>query len=196
MFHGINLWRGLTRAKPFLTGASVTRVGGLYTTGKLVIYPIRNNIDADGNQLLNWNTEIVTEHHAPLDWNAPGKLEDFFPIYKDWSFDWLDCADVIRRAELLLDISDGRPRSGGALELRARDAAGRRRAPDVSARRQWRRPGDHRRDRRSAALAAHARGSGGGAQGLRGAAVAVDQPDRAARTAPRRPISSSTRSSA
>lgn len=28
VFHGINFWRGLTRGKPFLTGASVTRVGG------------------------------------------------------------------------------------------------------------------------------------------------------------------------
>jgi 2-polyprenyl-6-methoxyphenol hydroxylase-like FAD-dependent oxidoreductase len=102
IFHGINLWRGLTRGKPFLTGASVTRVGGLYTTGKLVVYPIRNNIDDEGNQLLNWNTEVVTDQHAPVDWHAPGKLEDFFPIYKDWSFDWLDCADMIRRAELLL----------------------------------------------------------------------------------------------
>ena len=102
VFHGINFWRGLTRGKPFLTGASVTRVGGLYTTGKLVIYPIRNNIDAQGNQLLNWNTEIVSENYAPLDWNAPGRLEDFFSVYQDWSFDWLDCADVIRRAELLL----------------------------------------------------------------------------------------------
>ena len=102
VFHGINLWRGLTRAKPFLTGASVTRVGGLHTTSKLVIYPIRNNIDVDGNQLLNWNTEVVSEQHAALDWNAPGRLEDFYPIFKDWSFDWLDCADVMRRADLLL----------------------------------------------------------------------------------------------
>ena len=37
-----------------------------------------------------------------MDWHAPGKLEDFFPIYQNWSFDWLDVADVIRRAELLL----------------------------------------------------------------------------------------------
>ena len=102
VFHGINLWRGLTRMKPFLTGASVTRVGGLYTTGKLVVYPIRNDIDGEGNQLLNWNTEIVTDRLAPVDWNAPGKLEDFFPIYKDWTFDWLDCAGMIRSAEMLL----------------------------------------------------------------------------------------------
>ena len=78
IFHGINLWRGLTRAKPFLTGASVTRVGGLYTTGKLVVYPIRNAIDDDGNQLLNWNTEIVTDRHAPVDWHAPGSSRTSF----------------------------------------------------------------------------------------------------------------------
>lgn len=102
VFHGINLWRGLTRAKPFLTGASVTRIGGLYTTGKIVIYPIRNNIDDAGNQLINWNTEIVTDAHSAVDWHAQGKTEDFFPVFQDWSFDWLDCADIIKRAELLL----------------------------------------------------------------------------------------------
>jgi len=101
-FHGINLWRGLTRAKPFLSGASVTRIGGLFTTGKVVIYPIRNAIDEEGNQLLNWNTEVVTDVHDAVDWNKPGKLEDFFPIFKDWSFPWLDMADIIKRNELLL----------------------------------------------------------------------------------------------
>jgi 2-polyprenyl-6-methoxyphenol hydroxylase-like FAD-dependent oxidoreductase len=45
VFHGINLWRGVTRAKPFLNGGSITRIGGLFTTNKLLFYPIRNNID-------------------------------------------------------------------------------------------------------------------------------------------------------
>ena len=24
------------------------------------------------------------------DWNQPGRLQDFLPIFKDWRFDWLD----------------------------------------------------------------------------------------------------------
>jgi 2-polyprenyl-6-methoxyphenol hydroxylase-like FAD-dependent oxidoreductase len=102
VFHGINLWRGLTRRKPFLTGASVTRAGGLFTTGKIVMYPILNDIDGEGTQLLNWNTEVFSDTAAAIDWHKPGRLEDFFHIYKDWRFDWLDVADLITSNHLLL----------------------------------------------------------------------------------------------
>ena len=116
VFHGINLWRGLTRAKPFLTGASVTRVGGLYTTGKLVIYPIRNNVDAAGNQLLNWNTEVVTDRLAPVDWNAPGRLEDFFPIYQGLVVRLARCRRYHPARRAAADLSHGRSRSGHPME--------------------------------------------------------------------------------
>ncbi len=46
-YSGVNMWRGVTRWKPFLSGASMTRVGWL-VPGKMVIYPIRNNVDAEG----------------------------------------------------------------------------------------------------------------------------------------------------
>jgi len=38
-YQGINMWRGTTRMKPFLTGASMATAGWL-EVGKLVIYPI------------------------------------------------------------------------------------------------------------------------------------------------------------
>ena len=49
-FAGINTWRGVTRRKPFLTGRSYTRTGSILT-GKIVIYPIIDRLDDDGNQL-------------------------------------------------------------------------------------------------------------------------------------------------
>ena len=49
-FAGINTWRGITRRKPFLTGQSYTRTGSILT-GKIVIYPIVDRLDDDGNQL-------------------------------------------------------------------------------------------------------------------------------------------------
>jgi 5-methylphenazine-1-carboxylate 1-monooxygenase len=104
LFHGINMWRGVTRAKPFLTGASAIRVGGLYTTGKLVIYPIRDNIDGVGTQLINWVAEIVTDTHGPVDWSKPGNLADFYDIFRDWTFDWLDAAALLRNAEFILSF--------------------------------------------------------------------------------------------
>jgi 2-polyprenyl-6-methoxyphenol hydroxylase-like FAD-dependent oxidoreductase len=102
VFHGINIWRGVTIAKPFLTGGSITRIGGLFTTSKLLFYPIRDNVDGKGNQLINWSAEVVQTEHDAVDWSKPGNLDDFYPIYKDWSFDWLDAARMLREAEFIL----------------------------------------------------------------------------------------------
>jgi 2-polyprenyl-6-methoxyphenol hydroxylase-like FAD-dependent oxidoreductase len=43
-YSGVNMWRGVTRMQPILSGASMVRAGWL-THGKMVIYPIRNDID-------------------------------------------------------------------------------------------------------------------------------------------------------
>ncbi len=99
VFHGINLWRGVTRRGPFLTGASIARIGATDTT--LIVYPIRANIDGAGNQLVNWVAEVKTDTRAPMDWSAPGRLEDFYPLYQDWNFDWLDAAALIREADFI-----------------------------------------------------------------------------------------------
>jgi 2-polyprenyl-6-methoxyphenol hydroxylase-like FAD-dependent oxidoreductase len=101
-FAGINTWRGVTRRKPFLTGRSYTRTGSILT-GKIVIYPIVDNIDGDGNQLVNWMAEIKRDTYEKNDWNKPGDLADFFDIYKDWHFDWLDVAGMIRAADQILE---------------------------------------------------------------------------------------------
>ena len=99
-FGGINMWRGVTRRKPFLTGASVTRVGTV-ARGKMVIYPIRQ-FD-DGTQLVNWVTEQPRDDHKPNDWATPGRVEDFIAPFADWHFDWLDIPDLIARAEFILE---------------------------------------------------------------------------------------------
>jgi 2-polyprenyl-6-methoxyphenol hydroxylase-like FAD-dependent oxidoreductase len=101
-FAGINTWRGVTRRKPFLDGKTYTRTGSILT-GKMVIYPIVDNMDGDGNQLINWMAEIKREACEKNDWNQPGSLADFFPIYQDWRFDWLDVAELIRTADQILE---------------------------------------------------------------------------------------------
>jgi 2-polyprenyl-6-methoxyphenol hydroxylase-like FAD-dependent oxidoreductase len=102
VFAGINTWRGVTRRKPVLTGRSYLRVGSILT-GKLVIYPIVDNVDGKGNQLINWMAEIKRDNFTKNDWNKPGDLADFFSIYKDWRFDWLDVAEMIRSADQILE---------------------------------------------------------------------------------------------
>ncbi len=99
-FGGINMWRGVTRRKPFLTSASVTRVGTV-GRGKMVIYPIRQ-FD-DGTQLINWVTEQPRDDHKPNDWATPGRIEDFIEPFEDWRFDWLDIPRLIADAEFILE---------------------------------------------------------------------------------------------
>jgi 5-methylphenazine-1-carboxylate 1-monooxygenase len=99
-FHGINLWRGVTRHKPFLTGNSIARVGAMRTT--IIIYPIRDSIDEQGNQLVNWVAEVDSDKAAPVDWNGQARLEDFYPVYKNWVFDWIDVAALLRSTDPIL----------------------------------------------------------------------------------------------
>jgi 2-polyprenyl-6-methoxyphenol hydroxylase-like FAD-dependent oxidoreductase len=101
-FSGINTWRGVTRRKPINGGRTYMRVGSI-NTGKMVIYPIVDNIDGDGNQLINWMAEIKRDTAVQNDWNKPGDLADFYPIYEDWRFDWLDVAQMIRDADQILE---------------------------------------------------------------------------------------------
>jgi 5-methylphenazine-1-carboxylate 1-monooxygenase len=101
-FAGINTWRGVTVHKPILTGKSYMRVGSIHT-GKMVIYPIVNNVDGHGNQLINWMAEIQRESDSMNDWNRPGNRADFEAIFKDWRFPWLDVPELIAKAEQILE---------------------------------------------------------------------------------------------
>ena len=99
-YSGINMWRGVTRHRPFLSGASMVRAGWL-STGKMVIYPIKDDVDDAGNQLINWVAEIASPQPAQRDWSRTGRLEDFYPSFSDWNFEWLDIAALIRNAEAI-----------------------------------------------------------------------------------------------
>ena len=101
-FGGINTWRGVTRAKPFLTGRSYVRVGSIQR-GNLVIYPIADDVDGDGRQLINWTSQVAQPGYERNDWNKPGRLEDFLPIYAGWTFDWLDIPDLLRRSDVIFE---------------------------------------------------------------------------------------------
>lgn len=102
-YSGCNMWRGVTVVPPFLSGATMTRAGWL-DCGKMVVYPIRNDTDGRGNQLINWVAEINTPRHLDRDWNRAGRLEDFLPTFADWHFDWLDMPALIRGAERVLEF--------------------------------------------------------------------------------------------
>ena len=99
-FGGINMWRGVTRRRPFLSGASVTRVGTV-GNGKMTIYPIRQ-FD-DGTQLVNWVVEQQRHDFGPNDWATPGRVQDFVNPHAGWHFDWLDIPEMIGNAEYIFE---------------------------------------------------------------------------------------------
>lgn len=99
-FGGINMWRGVTRRRPFLSGASVTRIGTV-AKGKMMIYPIRQF--EDGTQLINWVAEQPREGFKQNDWGTHGHIEDFIGVYQDWTFDWLDVPELIKNANFILE---------------------------------------------------------------------------------------------
>jgi 5-methylphenazine-1-carboxylate 1-monooxygenase len=101
-YSGINMWRGVTRWKPILSGASMVRAGWM-SHGKMVIYPIRPAA-ADGLQLVNWVAEIETPVYRKRDWNRPGSIDDFIGAFADWHFDWLDVPALIRGADSVLEF--------------------------------------------------------------------------------------------
>jgi 5-methylphenazine-1-carboxylate 1-monooxygenase len=101
-YSGVNMWRGVTRWKPMLSGASMVRAGWL-SHGKMVIYPIRPT-GPDGLQLINWVAEIETPIYRKRDWNRSGSIGDFIGAFADWHFGWLDVPAFIRAADSVLEF--------------------------------------------------------------------------------------------
>jgi 2-polyprenyl-6-methoxyphenol hydroxylase-like FAD-dependent oxidoreductase len=124
-YSGVNMWRGVTRWKPMLSGASMVRAGWL-AHGKMVIYPIRHAED-DRLQLINWVAEIETPLHRKRDWTRPGSIDDFIGAFADWRFDWLDVPAFIRAADSVLEFpmvdQDPLPRWSFGLTTLLGDAA-------------------------------------------------------------------------
>jgi len=103
LYSGVNMWRGVTVWPPILSGASMIRAGWL-KIGKMVIYPIRDNVDGRGRQLVNWVAELETPRYAHRDWNRTGEVDDFIGAFEAWHFDWLDVPQLIRHAETILEF--------------------------------------------------------------------------------------------
>lgn len=102
-YEGTMQYRGITRWKPFLTGATHLYMG-TEETGKLVMYPVRDNIDGKGTQLINWVVEIVRPPEVlHRDWNRRCGYEEFIDDFAKCSFDFLDVPAIMRAADLIFD---------------------------------------------------------------------------------------------
>jgi 2-polyprenyl-6-methoxyphenol hydroxylase-like FAD-dependent oxidoreductase len=101
-YQGSTQWRGVTRWMPFQSGASMCYVGTI-RTGKLITYPIRDNIDEEGRQLINWVIEYAKPEEQQRDWNREGRLEDFLHLFQDCDFDWLNIPAMLSAADAIYE---------------------------------------------------------------------------------------------
>lgn len=101
-FSGRMLWRAISLARPFLSGASMIMAG--HQNQKFVAYPI-GVVEPGGLQRINWIAELPAAQ-APRreDWNRLGELEDFLPRFEGFRFDWLDVPEIIRGAEAVFEF--------------------------------------------------------------------------------------------
>ncbi|RGE18953.1 flavin-dependent oxidoreductase [Leucobacter sp. wl10] len=102
VYSGCTMWRGATLWPPFLGGAALVRAGWL-ASGKMVIYPIRDDVDGQGNQLINWVAEIETPQRSDRSWNREGSIDDIIEPFSDWNFDWLDVPGLMRATGTILE---------------------------------------------------------------------------------------------
>ena len=101
IYAGRILWRGVTRAKPFLSGASMIMAG--FQDEKFVCYPIEG-VGADGLQTINWIAELTRDVlRNREDYNRVGMLADFLPVFESWDFGWLDAGALIRDASQVFE---------------------------------------------------------------------------------------------
>lgn len=105
VYSGNVLYRGTTKMKGYLTGASMAMIGSLRQ--KMVIYPIVNSLDSEGNQLVNWVGNLKMGEEGQLtvrDWNRQADKDRLMEIYKNWQFDWINVHEMIANAESIYEF--------------------------------------------------------------------------------------------
>ncbi|NIY62871.1 flavin-dependent oxidoreductase [Streptomyces malaysiensis] len=98
LWSGIRMWRGTTRAEPFLTGRSMVIVRD--GDAELVAYPI-------GGGRINWVCQVRMAEPGPLTgeaaWNRAGRLADVLPYFADWRLGWLDVPGLLTGSGEILE---------------------------------------------------------------------------------------------
>lgn len=99
VYSGNVLYRGTAVMKPFLTAASMAMIGSMKQ--KMVVYPIKDAYDENGNQLINWVANLKGGLGATLterDWNRQADKKQLLEKYANWKFDWLDVPYMIEHS--------------------------------------------------------------------------------------------------
>lgn len=96
---GAIMWRGVSKGKPFRTGASFIGLGSHHH--RMVIYPITAPDPETGLADLNWIAEITVDNTGGWtsgDWNKKVELSEFAHHFDGWDFGWIDVPQMLRDA--------------------------------------------------------------------------------------------------
>jgi 2-polyprenyl-6-methoxyphenol hydroxylase-like FAD-dependent oxidoreductase len=101
-YGGRILWRATSRARPYLSGASMIMAG--HQHHKFVAYPIAP-VGEDGLQTINWIAELtVAQMPGREEWNKEVDRSVFAERFAAWQFDWLDIPALIAGADRVYEF--------------------------------------------------------------------------------------------
>jgi 2-polyprenyl-6-methoxyphenol hydroxylase-like FAD-dependent oxidoreductase len=96
-WNGITMWRGVTAARPLLSGRTMIMAG--YFGRRVVVYPISRRAEEQGGARLNWVAELKVAADQPMpaqDWEPAARADDAAAAFASFRFDFLDVPALIR----------------------------------------------------------------------------------------------------
>lgn len=95
-YSGITMYRGTTLREPFRDGHTILHIGDPRISS-MIVYPIADDFEGTGKQLVNWVVEREREETVE-DWNQLGNVDEILPLYDTVDIDFLDVQQLIRDA--------------------------------------------------------------------------------------------------
>jgi len=97
-YSGITLWRGVTLMRPFKTGGTILHLGDPKNQGSMIVYPILDNADEEGNTLVNWVIEQNGRPEEIEDWNQKVAVDEVAHLFDECKLEFIDVGQMVRNA--------------------------------------------------------------------------------------------------
>jgi 5-methylphenazine-1-carboxylate 1-monooxygenase len=99
-YSGITMYRGTTLREPYRGGHTILHIGDPRIS-TMIIYPIAENFEGTGKDLINWVVEYERDETVE-DWNQPGSVDEIVPLYDTVTLPFLDVQELMRDAREVL----------------------------------------------------------------------------------------------
>jgi 2-polyprenyl-6-methoxyphenol hydroxylase-like FAD-dependent oxidoreductase len=97
-YSGVAMWRGVTIMPPFRDGGTILHLGDPIAQGSMIVYPIRNDVDGKGNQLVNWVVEQNGKPKSIEDWNQRVSPDEIAHKFDECNLGFVNVGEMIRNA--------------------------------------------------------------------------------------------------